>query len=90
MRELVLLGLRSEPQSIDVIDDLAQVVAALDFVLQLAKNLPDLVLDGIRTRGALGEPLQIREQLLVDELAQIIPGECLVMIDPSDAKNSGC
>jgi hypothetical protein len=33
VRELVLLGLRAEAQLIDVVDDLAQVVAALDLVL---------------------------------------------------------
>jgi len=33
MREFVLLGLRAEAKLIDVVDDLAQVVAAGDLVL---------------------------------------------------------
>jgi hypothetical protein len=79
----VLLGLGAKPQRINMIDDLAQVVAALDLVLELGKDLPDLVLDGIRTGGALREPLQVGEELLVDEVAKIIPGERLVMIQRS-------
>jgi len=42
MGELVLFRLRSEVQPVDVVDDLAQVVTALDLVLDLAEDLPDL------------------------------------------------
>jgi hypothetical protein len=38
----VLLGLRAEAQLVDVVDDLAQVVAAADVVLDLAKISPIL------------------------------------------------
>jgi hypothetical protein len=71
VRELVLLGLRTEAQFVDVVDDLAQVVAALDLVLDLAEDFPDLVLDGIRPAGLLLETMQIRKQLESDEVAEI-------------------
>jgi hypothetical protein len=47
MRQLVLLGLRAEAQLVDMVDDLAQVVAALNLVFDLAEDLPDLVFDGV-------------------------------------------
>jgi hypothetical protein len=40
----VLLGLGLEAEFVDVVDDLAQVVAALDAVLYLAEDFADLVL----------------------------------------------
>jgi hypothetical protein len=55
VRELVLLGLGPEAQFVNVVDDLAQVVAALDLVLDLAEYLPDLVLDGFRAARLLLE-----------------------------------
>ena len=72
VRQLVLLGLRAEAQFVDVVDDLAQVVAAVNLVLDLAEDLADLVLDGVRPAGLLLEPMQIRKQLLIDEVAQVV------------------
>ncbi len=43
----MLLGLRCEAEFIDVVDDLAKVVAALDTVLNLAEDFTDLVFDGM-------------------------------------------
>jgi hypothetical protein len=63
MRQLVLLRLRAEPELVDVIDDLPEVVPALDAILNLPEYFPDLVLDRIRTRRPQLEPLQIREKL---------------------------
>ena len=71
-RELVLLGLGAELQAIDQIDDLAQVVAALDAVLDLAEDLADLVFDGVRAGGLGFETVQVGEELLVDEVAEIV------------------
>ena len=51
MRQLMLLVLRTEVQLIDVVDDLAQVVAALNLVLYLAEDFADFVLDSVRTAG---------------------------------------
>jgi hypothetical protein len=48
MRQLVLLGLGAEAQLVDMVDDLAQVVAALDLVFDLAEDFADFVLDGVR------------------------------------------
>ena len=80
VRELVLLGLRPEAQRVHVIDDLAQVVAALDLVLNLTENFAKLVFDRVRAAGLLLEPVQIRKELLVDEVAQVIPGHGLVVV----------
>lgn len=79
-RELVLLGLGAEAQTIDHIDDFAQVVAAADFVAQFAEDLADLVFDRVRPAGALLEALQVGEQALVHEVAQVVAGEGGVMI----------
>jgi hypothetical protein len=42
-----------EVQFINVVDDLAQVVAALNLVLDLAKYLPDLVFDRVRLSSSI-------------------------------------
>jgi hypothetical protein len=55
----VLLGLRAEAQLVNVVDDLAQVVAALDLVLDLAEDFADLVFDGVRPGGLLLEAVQV-------------------------------
>ena len=47
VREFVLLGLRTEPQFVDMVDDLPQVVARLNLVFDLSENLTDLVFDGV-------------------------------------------
>ena len=44
----MLLGLRSEAQFVNVINNFTQVVAALNLVLYLTENFPDLVLDRVR------------------------------------------
>ena len=79
--QLVLFLLRTEPQFVDVVDDLAEVVAAGDLVLDLAEDLADLVLDGVRPAGLLLEAVQVGEQLLVDEVAQVVAGHRLVVVE---------
>ena len=72
MAQLVLLGLRAEAQLVNLVDDLAQVVAALDLVLDFAEDLADFVFHGVRPAGLLLEAVQIGKQLAVDEVAQVI------------------
>ncbi len=79
VRKLVFLLLRAEAQAIHLIDDVAHVVAALDFVGNLAKNLADFVLECLRGCSALGEAAQIREEALIDEVAQIVAGHGAVV-----------
>ncbi|QDU20659.1 hypothetical protein ETAA1_26160 [Urbifossiella limnaea] len=79
--QLVLLGLRPEPQLVDVVDDVAEVVPALDLVFDLAEDLADLVLDGVRPARLLLEVVQVREQLLVHEVPQVVAAERLVVVD---------
>ena len=70
----MLLGLGAEAQLVDMVDDLAQVVAAVNLVLDLAEDLADLVLDGVRPAGLLFEAVQVGEQLAVYEIPQIVAG----------------
>lgn len=76
----MLLGLRAEAQFVDVIDDLAQVVAAGDPVLDLAEDLPDFVFDRIRPAGLLREAVQLGKEIGIDELGQIVADLCLVVV----------
>ena len=57
-----------------MVDDLPQVVAALDAVFDLAEDLANLVFDGVRPAGFLLEPVQVREQFPVDEGEQVVAG----------------
>jgi hypothetical protein len=77
----VLFGLRTEAQFVDVVDDFAKVVAAGDLVSDLAENLSDLVFDRVRPAGLLREAVQVGEELLIDEIAQIIPGQRGVVVE---------
>ena len=81
MRQLVLLGLRAEAQFVNVVNDLAQVVAALNLVLNLAENFANLVFDGVRPGGPLLEAVQIGKQLAVDEIAEVVAGQRVVVVE---------
>ncbi|MFO1000983.1 MAG: hypothetical protein U0936_11625 [Planctomycetaceae bacterium] len=77
----MLLRLRSKPQFVDVVENLAKVVTAGDLVSDLAEDLADLVFDRIRSAGFLLERFQVREQLVVDEVAKIITGGGFVVVN---------
>ena len=64
-----------------MVDDLAQVVAALDLVLDLAENFADLVFDGVRPAGLLLEAVQVGKELPVDEIPEIVASHRLVVVD---------
>ena len=82
VRELVLLGLGREAEFVDVVDYFAEVVAALDAVLNLAEDFADLVFDGVRAGGLGLEAVQVGEELAVDELDEVVAGEGGVVVDP--------
>jgi hypothetical protein len=81
VREFVLLGLGLEAEFVDVVDDLAEVVAALDAVLYLAEDFADLVFDGVRAAGLLLETVKIGEELGVDEGDEVITSQGGVVVD---------
>ena len=81
VRELVLLGLGGKAEFVDVVDDLAQVVAALDAVLYFAEDFADLVFDGVRAGGLGLETVQVGEELAVDERDEVVAGEGGVVVD---------
>jgi uncharacterized protein with PhoU and TrkA domain len=55
MRQLVLLCLRTKLQLVDVVNDFAQVVPALNAIADFAEDLADLVFNGVWARGLLLE-----------------------------------
>ena len=63
-----------------MVDDLAQVVAALNLVLDLAEDLADLVFKGIWAAGLCRKGVQIRKELPVDKVAQVIAGHRFVVV----------
>ena len=78
VRHFVLLGMGTEAEFIDKVDHLTQVVPALQPVFQFAEDLPDLVFNGV---GFLSfELLQVRKQLVIHKILQVIAFECLVKI----------
>ncbi len=81
VRQFVLLGLRTEAEFVNVVDDLAHIVATGDLVLDLSEDLADLVLDGVWSGGFLLEAVEVREELLIDEVTQVVTGEGRVVVE---------
>lgn len=68
----MLFGLTAEAQGVDDVDDVAQDVATLDFIAQLAEDFADFVFDGIGVVGGVLEFGEVREKVLVYEVAEIV------------------
>src|SRR6266446_10186725 len=81
MREFVLLLLRAEAQLIDVLDDLAQVVTALNLVFDLAENLTNFVFDSVRAARSLLEAVQVGKEFLIDEVPEVVASHRRVVIE---------
>ena len=64
-----------------MIDDLAQVVSALNAVFNLAEDFTDLVFDGVGTSGLVFEAFQMRKEFVVYERDQVIARLRFVVID---------
>ncbi len=77
----MLLGLGAEAERVDVVDDLAQVVAALNLVLNLAEDFADLVFDRGGAGRLLLEGVEIRKELRVHEVAQVVAGEGGIVVE---------
>src|SRR6266568_18600 len=80
-RDAAVLGLRAEAQFVYVVDDLAEVVAALDLVFDLAKDFANLVFDGVRPAGLLRKTVKIGKKLAADEVAKVVAGLCPVVVN---------
>ena len=85
----MLFGLRAEAELIDVVDDLAEVVAAGDLVLDLAEDLADFVFERVGAGGFLLEAVEIGEELPVDEVAEVVACQRDVVVDLSVFLGSG-
>jgi len=81
MTHLVLLGARLELELVDEVDDLAEVVAGLEPVLELAEDLADLVLDRIGAVGIGLKLLEIGIELVVDEVLEVVAGHGVDEVD---------
>ena len=81
MGQFILFRLGLEAQFVDVVDDLPQVLAALDAVFDLAEDLANLVFDGVWPRGFLLEGVQVWEQFLIDECQQVVAAQGGVVVD---------
>ncbi len=81
MGKLVLFLLRLEAQLVDQFQGVAQRIAALEAVSNLAEDFADLVFDGVRAAGPLPEPLQIRKKLPVHVVDQVVAGQRVVMVE---------
>ena len=81
VRELVLLGLRAEAQFVDVVDDVAQDVAAVYLVLDLAEDFADLVFERVGTAGFFLEAVQVGKQRQVDEVGKVGAGQRGVVVE---------
>ena len=77
----MFLGLGLEAEFVYVINDLAQVVAALDAVFDLTEDFADLVFDGVRAGGLGLEAVEVEEEPGVDELDEVVAGEGGVVVD---------
>ena len=80
VRQLVLFGLGAEAQLVNVVNDLAQVVTALDLVFDFAEYLADLVFKGIWATGLCRKAVQIRKELADDKVAQVIACHGFVVV----------
>ena len=56
-------------------------IAALNLVLDLAENFANLVFDGVGAGRLLLEAVQVRKELPVHEVAEIVAGQGLVMVE---------
>ena len=70
----MLFSLGAEAKLVDLVDDFAEVVAALDFVFDFAEDFADLIFDRVGARGALLEAGEVGKELEVDEVAEIVAG----------------
>lgn len=76
----MLLGLRLELQLVHLLDYVAERVAALNLVFDLTEDFADLVFDGVWAAGAPLEARKVREELAIDEIAQIVAGQGDVVV----------
>jgi len=77
----MLFRLGAESQFVDVVEDLAEVVAAGDLVSDLAEDFADLVFNGVRPAAFLFEGFQVGEQLVVDKVPQVVAGAAFVVVN---------
>ncbi|MBB5330071.1 hypothetical protein HDF14_003704 [Edaphobacter lichenicola] len=80
MRQLVLFGLGAKAQLIDVIDDLAQVIATPNLVFDLAEDLANLVFESIWTASLCRKAVQIWKELPAHKVVQVIPCHRFIVV----------
>ena len=58
--------------------------------VNLAEDFADFVFEGVRPAGPLFEGVQVGEELLVDEVAEVVAGFRPVVVDPAVVALGGC
>ena len=61
-----------ELERVNLVDNVAQIGTAIDFVTKLGEYLANLVLDGAGIGGGILELAKMREEFLVDEIHQFV------------------
>jgi len=78
--QFIFLVLGAETQFVNMVDDFAEVIAALYLVFDLRENLADLVFDGVCTRSPLSETVQVGEEFPIDKVKEVTARHGLVMV----------
>ena len=70
-----------EAKLINPVNNLSQIITALNTVFQLTENLPDLVLDSSRALSRTLESFQIGKQLSIYKLFKIISRQRIIVVN---------
>ena len=81
MREFVFLSTRLEVESIHEREDLTEIVATRDTILEFREYLSDLIFDRLRVLSIMTKILQVGKELLIDEVDEIFSDENEMMVD---------
>ena len=77
----MLLLLRAEAERVHQFEGVPQGVAALESVLYLAEDLPDLVFDGTRALCTRLETLEVPKQVAVNKIDQVVADKRPVVVE---------
>ncbi len=68
----MLFSLCAESQRVDNLNDFPKVIAALDFVLNLSEDFPNLVFDCVGSSCFLLEAVEVGKEFLIYKVAKIV------------------
>ena len=77
----MLLRLGAKVQFVHVVDDVAQTVTTLNLVFDLSRKFRRSCTQWCSAQSLLFETVQVREELLVYEVTQVITYHCRVVVE---------